>query len=130
MPYFFWIAFRGIAFWLGVFYAFTLGWGPLELSFLPRALSAPVMLMPVASLIFGAVLPDKALSAGKHMRILFGIVLAAGFVGCVITGINDFIYQNMIAVWLRVLAGVVTILLSSRAILIKSESQRSPAPTA
>jgi Kef-type K+ transport system membrane component KefB len=113
---YFWITLRGFAFWLGAFYAFTLAWSPLELS----TLSGAMMLAPVCALVFGAVLPDKALLDTPQMRIVLGVVLTVGVVGCVVAAIDDFTYRNMVGVWFRILTLVMIASLYARAIFVRA----------
>ena len=114
-----WLTLRGFAFWLGAFYAFTLAWGTLELSFLPRGVSPPLMLAPVAALIFGAVLPDKALSGGRQMEFALYVVLIFGAAGAVATGVDDYLARNTEGILFQVLAVVMMLPLGARPVFIR-----------
>lgn len=100
---------RGFGFWLGAFYAFTLGWSSLKLNALPDALAAPILLAPLIALIFGSLLPDKALLGTPGTRMVLFIALGLGIVGCIIVAADDLLFSqgpNMYGFWFNVAMAV------------------------
>lgn len=113
---------RGFGFWLGVYYAFGLGWTPLKLTAVPIGISAPIILAPVIALFIGSVLPDRALSAKKGARVFLAAVLVVGIVACGIVAANDVLLPqgaNMYGFWFQVVAMLVLALLFLRVALAR-----------
>src|SRR5262245_38956496 len=99
---YYWLTIRGLAFWLGVFYAFTLAWSPFQIDMLPSSMSVPVILAPVLALIFGAVVPDKAFLNGRGTEVMLFVVLTLGIAAVATMAIDDYSARRMEGIWFDV----------------------------
>jgi hypothetical protein len=117
---------RGVAFWLGAFYAFGLAWAPLRLNILPSDLSAAVMVSPVIALILGALIPNKVLLASSKSKILLFVILLVGIIGCAVVAIDDLSAPegaNMAGFWFRIIVAIVLMTLLSRYRLARQQDK-------
>src|SRR5262245_43826691 len=124
---YFWITLRGFAFWFGALHAFMLAWSPLVFVMISPPFPAAILLVPVAALIFGAVLPDKALVASPGMQAFLCIVLTLGLVGLAIGVVDDSLQQNTPGLSFRIAGMALTASLFFLVILVRKPKAQPPA---
>ena len=117
---------RGLGFWLGVFYAFTLGWGSLKLNSIPDVLAPVAMVAPLVGLFVGSILPDKGIQSGVGARNLYVAVLLLGVAGAVVVAMDDLKFAqgpNMPGFWFQIAIAVASALLLLRIVFAREPTE-------